>query len=104
VDTEQHIRVRVGCEFIYDVSARSPAAIQVVPRPGEATRLLEDSWEMTPEARVDVVPDLYGNQIRRTVLGQGSARFRYDGLVEVPSAPDPVGESAVQHPVQELDG
>jgi transglutaminase-like putative cysteine protease len=104
VDIEQHIRVRVGCEFIYEVSAPSPAAIPVVPRPGEKARVLEDGWELTPEARMDVVGDLYGNQIRRTLLGQGDVRFRYDALVEVPSAADPVGESAVQHPVQELDG
>jgi transglutaminase-like putative cysteine protease len=104
VGIEQHIRVRAGCEFTYEVSAPSPAAIQVAPRLGEVARVLHDSWDLTPEAKLDVVGDLYGNQIRRTVLGQGSARFRYDALVEVPAAADEVGESAVQHPVQELGG
>ena len=86
------------------MAAPSPAVIQVTPRLGESARVLEDSWELTPEARIDEVGDLYGNRIRRTVLGEGTVRFRYDALVEVPASADPTGESAVQHPIQELDG
>jgi transglutaminase-like putative cysteine protease len=104
VQARQEIRLRVGCEFTYEVAAPSPATIQVAPRPGEVARVLEDIWELSPEATMDVVQDLYGNQIRRTVLGEGTARLRYDALVEVPAAADGVGESAVQHRIEELDG
>jgi transglutaminase-like putative cysteine protease len=104
VSAEQSIRVRVGCEFTYQVSAPSPAAIQVSARPGEVARVLQDGWELAPDAGLQVVQDPYGNRIRRTVLGEGDVRFRYDALVEVPATPDEVGEDAVQHPVQELDG
>ena len=103
-ESDQAIRVRVGCEFTYDVPTPSPAVIQVAPRLGELVTLLEETWELTPEAPVEVFQDLYGNQNRRTVLGEGSARVRYDALVEVPGTPDEVDYEAVQHPIQELPG
>ena len=103
-ETNRSLRLRVGCEFTYDVSAPSPAVIQVVPRRGETARVVEESWELEPEAAIDVFEDLYGNQNRRTVLGEGPARLRYDALVEVPYLEDEVDEDAVQHPVEDLPG
>ena len=102
--SNQEVRVRVGCEFTYEVSSPSPAAIQVAPRRGEFAAVLEEHWELSPEAVLDVIPDPYGNPIRRAVLGEGMARLRYDALVEVPGEPDAVGDGAVQHPIEELDG
>src|SRR2546421_2788625 len=104
IDLGKPLRLRVGCEFTYEVGARSPALIQVAPRPGEVARVLEDDWTLSPESALDVVEDLYGNQIRRTVLGEGMARLRYNALVEVPAKPDDTDESAIQHPIHELDG
>ena len=56
------LRLRVGCEFTYQVSAPSPAVIQVAPRLGEVARVIEDRWELTPESTLEVDEDLYGNQ------------------------------------------
>jgi transglutaminase-like putative cysteine protease len=98
------LRLRVGCEFTYQVSAPSPAVIQVAPRLGELARVIEDRWEVTPESTLEVTEDLYGNSLRRGVLGEGLARLCYDAVVEVPAELDAVDETARQHPIQELDG
>lgn len=103
-ESNQAIRLRVGCEFTYAVTAPSPAVIQIVPRRGESANVLEESWELTPEASVEVFEDVYGNQNRRTVLGEGTARLRYEALVAVPGTPDEVDHHAVQHPIDELPG
>jgi transglutaminase-like putative cysteine protease len=98
------LRLRVGCEFNYEVSAPSPAVIQVAPRRDEGARVLEESWALHPEGTLDVVEDFYGNQIRRTVLGGGEARLRYEALVEVQPSADSADETAIQHPIQDLNG
>jgi transglutaminase-like putative cysteine protease len=98
------LRLRVGCEFTYQVSAPSPAVIQVAPRLGEAARVIEDRWELTPESTLEVTEDPYGNSLRRGVLGEGLARLCYDAVVEVPAELDGIDETASQHPIHQLDG
>ncbi|MDQ6772695.1 MAG: transglutaminase family protein [Candidatus Dormibacteraeota bacterium] len=98
------ISLRIGCEFRFDVTEPSPALIQVAPREGETIRVLSEAWEIDPPALIDQFQDMYGNSVRRTVLGRGSLRFRYDARAEVPDAADPVGEAAPQQSVEALPG
>lgn len=98
------VQLRVGCEFTYDVAEHTPAVIQVVPRNGEVAAVLQESWQLAPEAPAHIFEDIYGNQNRRTVLGKGTASLRYDALVEVPATLDESDWNAAQHPIQELPG
>lgn len=66
--------------------------------------MLEESWEVKPEAALTEFTDLFGNANRRVVLGVGDARLRYDAVVEVPDLVDDLGEGAPQHPIEELPG
>src|SRR5215469_7773475 len=95
------IRLRVGCGFSYENGAPTPAVIQVAPRRDEACTVLEERWEITPEARLEPFTDLYGNQNQRTTLGQGAVSLRFDALVEVPGVADGVGEEAQQERVED---
>lgn len=98
------IRLRVGCEFAFDVTQPSPALVQVAARRGESTRVLEETWELDPPAEITSFADLYNNENRRTVLGCGRARLRYDANVEVADQPDPADEAAAQEAVEALPG
>jgi transglutaminase-like putative cysteine protease len=96
------IRLRVGCQFSYENGAPTPAVIQVAPRRDGACTVLEERWEITPEARLEPFTDLYGNQSQRTTLGEGAVSLRFDALVEVPGVADGVGEEAQPERVEEL--
>jgi transglutaminase-like putative cysteine protease len=96
------IRLRVGCRFAYENGAPTPAVIQVAPRRDQACTVLEERWEIAPEARLEPFTDLYGNQNQRTTLGEGTVSLRFDALVEVPGTADDVGEEAGQQGVDRL--
>jgi transglutaminase-like putative cysteine protease len=100
----QTIRLRVGCEFTFDVAQPSPALIQVAPRLGEASRVLDETWQLSPPADLTSFVDVYGNHNRRAMLGRGKSRLRYDAAVEVPDQPDASDEGAAQVPVESLPG
>jgi transglutaminase-like putative cysteine protease len=97
------LRLRVGCEFEYDVGAPSPALVQVAPRPAAGCRVLEEGWEQrAATAPMESFVDLYGNTVRRIVVEKGAACLRYEAVVEVDSAADEVDPQAVQHLVEDL--
>jgi transglutaminase-like putative cysteine protease len=96
------VRLRVGCQFSYENGAPAPAVIQVTPRPGEASEVLGERWEITPAVALEPFTDHYGNRSHRGVLCAGPVVLRYDALVEAPARPDELGVDAPQHPVQEL--
>lgn len=98
------VRLRVGCEFTFDVAQPSPALIQVAPRLGESTEVLDETWELSPPAELTSFADVYGNKNRRAVLGKGMSRLRYDAAVEVPDRPDEWDLRAEQAPVESLPG
>ncbi len=99
-----NLRLRVGCVFTFDVPAPSFALIQVAARKGESPSVLEETWQLEPEAEITAFTDLYGNLNRRAVLGVGPARLRYDAQVEVPDMADEMAEDAGQKPVEALPG
>ena len=96
------MQVRVGCEFRYRAPALTPTIWQVRPRPDGLHFLLSTSWSTTPPLPVSSYLDAYGNVCDRLNLVEGENVLRYDATVNVPSASDPVGAGAVQHPIQNL--
>ena len=98
------MNLRVGCEFSYDVSAATPATVQVRPRFDASHRLRSENWSTEPVASLDEFGDIYGNSIRRLVMAPGSLVIRYDAVVEVPDAWDEVGSKAPEVDVEDLPG
>ena len=78
------INLRVGCEFSYDVSAPTPATVQVRPRSDSSHQLLSETWSTTPSVPVDEYADIYGNPVKRFVMPPGSLVLRYDAVCAVP--------------------
>jgi transglutaminase-like putative cysteine protease len=76
--------------------------IQVAVRRGELADVADEAWDIDPPATIDTLPDLYGNDIHRTVLPAGDVRLRYDARVRVPSCFDESDPDAPQHPVEQL--
>jgi transglutaminase-like putative cysteine protease len=98
------INLRVGCEFTYDVSAPTPATVQVRPRSGSSHRLVSETWSTTPEVPVDEYSDVYGNPVKRFVMPSGNLALRYDAICAVPDEADPDASAAIQRPIEELPG
>jgi transglutaminase-like putative cysteine protease len=98
------MRLRVGCEFGYDVAAPTPATVQVRPRFDPEHRLVSETWSSNPALGLDEFTDLYGNAIKRLVLAPGPVTLRYDAVVEVLDRWDPVAPETPECDVEELPG
>ena len=96
------LRVRVGCEFHYDVPAPTPTVWQVRPRAEPAQRLVSESWETKPALARSSYHDSYGNICDRLTLPAGHTVVRYDAEVEVPGVYDDADITARQIPVESL--
>jgi len=93
---------RVGCEFIYEAPAPTPAIAQVFVRPDGDHRIVAERRGLEPEAAFREFCDGFGNRVGRFVVPEGTFTLRYDALVEVSGEPDPVVPEAPQTPVEEL--
>lgn len=98
------IRLRVGCEFKYDVSSPTVATVQVRPRSDAFHQLVTESWTTLPAVPIDEYSDFYGNPVKRLVMPRGDLSLRYDAQVVVQDRPDPDASAAAQPPVDEVPG
>ena len=98
------IRLRVGCEFKYDVSAPTAATVQVRPRSDSTHRLVTETWSTDPEVPVDEYADLYGNPVKRLVMPAGPLTITYDAIVAVPNEPDEDASAIPQPGPEEMPG
>lgn len=94
------MRVRVGCEFVWEAPGPTPSVWQVRARPEE--RVMSARWETDPEMGRPSFCDTFGNLCDRLVLPAGTTTLTYDAVVEVPDDPDPVAAGACQAPVDAL--
>jgi transglutaminase-like putative cysteine protease len=98
------IRLRVGCEFGYDVKAPTAATVQVRPRFDPEHQLLSETWSSNPPMALDEFTDLYGNGVKRLTLVPGDVRLGYDAVVEVPDSWDPVAPEVGERAIEDLPG
>jgi len=98
------MKLRVGCEFGYDVEAATPATVQVRPRLDSRHRLVSESWWTNQELTHDEFIDIYGNTVRRLVMQPGDLVLRYDAIVEVPDDWDQLSPNATEAAVEDLPG
>jgi|HubBroStandDraft_1064217.scaffolds.fasta_scaffold144698_1 transglutaminase-like putative cysteine protease len=90
------MRIRVGCEFVYEAAVPTHAVLQVEPRLSGGVAALDERWETVPQIGLARYVDGYDNLCRRATIGAGTSSLRYDALLEVPDAPDPENLEAVE--------
>jgi transglutaminase-like putative cysteine protease len=95
-------RLRVGCEFVHDLSWPVALVLQVEPRPDAVLAIVEAELETEPQVQMHRYADLYGNICRRLTLGPGRTRIRYEAEVEVDAAVDDADDAAAQPSIAEL--
>jgi hypothetical protein len=96
------MRLRLGCEFVYESAWPTPGVMLVQPHPDIPSRVLREGWSAQPALASREYRDGFGNRCRRFVLPDGPAALRYDALVEISGEPDEVAPGAIQHPVEDL--
>lgn len=96
------LRVRVGCEFVYDTPYPTPMTLIVRPAGWDRHRILQEAHILDPVIPFHEFTDSYGNLLWRVHAPIGTLRIGYDAIAEVPAAPDPVLPGTIKHPVQDL--
>ncbi len=94
--------MRVGCEFVHDLSWPVALVLQVEPHPDAVIAVSDAQLETEPGVEVRRYPDVYGNICRRLTLGPGRTRIRYQAEVEVAAGVDDADAAAVQPPIADL--
>ncbi len=81
--------MRVGCEFVHDLSWPVTLVLQVEPRPDAVLAISQRcSSRPSPPVPISRYTDIYGNVCRRLTLGPGRTRIRYEAEVEVDAGVD----------------
>lgn len=96
------MRVRIGCEIVYQSSDPTPMVLIVRPRDRDGHRLLDEARRVIPPIPIHDFTDSFGNHVWRLTAPVGSLRLHYDALAEVPPVPDPVLADLPGTPVEEL--
>jgi transglutaminase-like putative cysteine protease len=94
--------VRVGCEFVHDLSWPVTLVLQVEPRPDAVLAIVQSQLDTDPVVPMHRYLDIYGNVCRRLTLGPGRTRIRYEAEVEVDSAVDVADPTVIQPAVADL--
>ncbi|GAC1337268.1 MAG: transglutaminase family protein [Candidatus Dormibacteria bacterium] len=95
-------RLRVGCEFLHELSWPVTFVLQVEPRRDAVLQVNSTGVTTSLATAVRDYTDLYGNVCRRFVLGPGRALIRYEAEVVVGAEVDPSDETAAQSAVADL--
>lgn len=94
--------MRVGCEFVHDLSWPVSLVLQVEPRQDAVFSVNDAQLLVDPPVPVHRYVDIYGNICRRLTLEPGTSRIRYEADVEVSVDVDAVDPEATQAPIADL--
>jgi transglutaminase-like putative cysteine protease len=94
--------VRVGCEFVHDLSWPVSLVLQVEPRPDAVFNVNDAHLRIDPPVPVHQYLDMYGNICRRLTLEPGVSRIRYESVAEVSAEVDVGDPDAMQQPIADL--
>jgi transglutaminase-like putative cysteine protease len=86
--------VRVGCEFVHELSWPVAMVAQVEPRPDAVLAISDAELRTDPPVPVHRYTDLFGNVCARFTLGPGTTRIHYQAMVEVSAEIDPADPGA----------
>lgn len=84
------LRVRVGCDVLYEVEHPTPMLFVVQAQSGGEQHVLYEQQVIAPQIPLEHLCDSYGNRVWRLVAQPGMLQVRYDALVAVPAPPDPI--------------
>ena len=84
------MRVRVGFELVVESSAPTATATIARPRETARNRLLGERRSLDPDLPIHRYRDDFGNEVWRWTAPAGLLRVRYDAILDVSPAPDPV--------------
>jgi len=101
---QRRVRIGVGCEFRFTAALPVPAVVLLRARSDGGVTVERETWEVRPSASFSDLLDVYGNHVRRVVIGPGPASLRYDAEVTTSAALDEFDPVAVQHRVEDLPG
>jgi len=96
------MRIRVGCEFLYEATWPTAAVLLVEARDDDPHRILHETWKPLPDLPTHDYYDFYRNRCQRLTLPVGPSSLTYDAVVEISGDPDEVETAAIQHPVEDL--
>lgn len=102
MSVEPRRRLRVGCEFIHELSWPVSIVLQVEPRPDAVLTINAAELHTEPSVPLHHFVDLYGNVAARCTLGPGRTRIRYQAEVDVADAIDVADPEAAQTAVADL--
>jgi transglutaminase-like putative cysteine protease len=96
------LRIKIGCEFIFDSSFPTPLILQVQPRLDDDHHVFQESCELEPPGQPREYMDSFGNRCLRLTVPEGRLTFRYDALADISPSPDPIFPDAEQVPIEQL--
>jgi transglutaminase-like putative cysteine protease len=102
--TNDTLRERVGCEFTFEGEWETPMILIVRAQPEYHHRVVDEYRVLEPDVPVEEYTDMFGNLVWRLIAPAGTLRVRYDALVDVPAAPDPVLPDLLKARVEEIPG
>jgi transglutaminase-like putative cysteine protease len=98
----ERLRLRIGCEFVFEADAPVPTLMLVRPHADGTHRLRRETRDVSPDVPVSEYADAFGNRCWRFSVPRGSMTLRYDALVETTRQPDAVVPDAPLVPVEAL--
>ena len=78
------MRLKAGCNLLFDAIAPSPLVLMLQPRSGLGQRIVQEDYRFKPNVPVAEYSDSYGNLCQRLITPQGS--FQVDTTVMVDTA------------------
>jgi transglutaminase-like putative cysteine protease len=96
------LRVRVGCDFVYESEVPTPMLVIVRPRTEYNHHLASEFRSIEPAIPIHEFIDGFGNAVWRLVAPPGVLRLRYDALCDVPADPDPIMPGLPKMPIEAL--
>ncbi len=96
------MRVRVGCNIVYESQYPVPILMAIRLKQGYNHRLIEENWLINPTIPLHEYRDGFDNHIWRLKAPVGRLDVMYDAIVEVPPTPDPIFATLPKTPVEDL--
>eukprot|EP01037_Dinobryon_pediforme_P038413 gene38413-46418_t len=97
------MKIRLGCELVYDFPARTPMIVMLNVHYSQVANLEQpDHLRVTPATNLESYRDGFGNWCYRLVAPAGGVTIGTDTIVRSDGRPDPVDWYAIQHPVELL--
>lgn len=88
---DQHmVSVHVGCDVLYQSAYSTPMVLIVRPQHNAAQQVISEQRVTEPTIPVETFTDSFGNEQWRLTVPVGSFRLRYDAVVRISAASDPV--------------